>query len=95
MKITRIKVDVTPSADKNTVAEVMIVLDDSLVIHSIKIKKINDSLFVCMPTSNDKKGKKMINGKKVPWDVVHPTNRVFNEYLNDKILEEYNAVISN
>lgn len=95
MKITRIKVDVTPSADKNTVAEVMIVLDDSLVIHSIKIKKINDSLFVCMPTSNDKKGKKMINGKKVPWDVVHPTNWVFNEYLNDKILEEYNTVISN
>lgn len=88
IQVTRVQVDLKDGSF-NEVAEVLVVLDDILAIHSIKIKEVNGSLFVCMPVNHEKYGKKTVRGKKVPWDVVHPTNREFTEYLNSVILEAY------
>lgn len=93
IKVTRTQVDLK-EGHHNEVAEVMVVLEDTLVIHSIKIKNINGSLFVCMPINHNKHGKKSVNGKKVPWDVVHPTNKEFTEYLNGVIIKAYQEAIN-
>ena len=94
MKVTRTSVNLKNNK-RGEVAEVMIVLEDSLVIHSIKIRNVGDDLFVCMPVNHERKGKKIINGKKVQWDVVHPSNREFSNYLNEVILNAYKEELEN
>ena len=88
MKVTRTRINLRDGS-RGEVAEAMVVLEDSLVVHSIKIRKVGDNLFVCMPVNHERRGKKIVNGKKVPWDVVHPTNREFSDYLSDVILTAY------
>lgn len=95
MKVTRVSVELLNGAKNNEVALVDIVLDDTIVIHSIKVRKVNDNFYVSMPINYERKGRKIKNGKRIPWDVVHPTNREFSDYLNGEIIKEYEKVASN
>lgn len=88
-EITRVQVSLNYDKESNIKGEATVVFNDCLVVHSIKIKDVNGSLFVCMPVNTNKRGKRNVNGRKVPWDAVHPTTREFNDYLTSAVLGEY------
>lgn len=95
MKVTRIKVSLKENKGDGIVAEALIVLNDCLMVHAITIKKINDSYFVCMPENKKNSGiKRVVKGKTVPWDVVHPTTKAFSDYLTGVILQEYHKEVA-
>lgn len=88
-EITRVQVSLNYDKESNIKGEATVVFNDCLVVHSIRIKDVNGSLFVCMPINTHKRGKRNVNGRKVPWDAVHPTTREFNDYLTSAVLGEY------
>lgn len=88
-EITRVQVSLNYDRESNIKGEATVVFNDCLVVHSIRIKDVNGSLFVCMPINTHKRGKRNVNGRKVPWDAVHPTTKEFNDYLTSAVLREY------
>jgi stage V sporulation protein G len=85
LKVTNIKVRrLFPDDGKNKVlAIVSIVLNDSLVIHDMKIIKSNEKLFVAMPNHRSRTGQFQ--------DVVNPINQETRDMIENSIFEAYNA----
>lgn len=83
MKITDIRIRKIDSEGKMK-AIVSVTFDDMFVVHDMKVIEGQNGLFIAMPS------RKMPNGEYK--DIVHPINVEAREFIQSKILEEYNAM---
>ncbi len=84
MNITSVKI--FPINEEKLKAYVTIVIEDSLVIHDIKvIVGKAGRFFVAMPSKKCKNG--------TFRDIAHPLNQDIRAYLEQKILETYNSKV--
>lgn len=91
MKVTRVKInDYTPN-DYGTCASVTVYLDNSLVIHQLRVINGKGGLFVAFPNTGDMKlyGDKNGGTKKRYNDIVHPCTEELRKEIVNKVLEKY------
>ena len=71
------------AADNPVKAIAVVILEDSLVIHNIKIIDLGDGPFLSMPSRRGRDGK---------WrNLCHPSNSTFRKELQEKVLAAYLA----
>jgi stage V sporulation protein G len=83
MDITEVKVH--PVDQEKLKAYVSIVLDDCFLVSDIKVISGPSGLFVSMPSKRKKTGEFK--------DVAHPLNRETRQWMEQRILGEYNRSI--
>jgi len=79
MEITQVKV--FPVNEEKLKAYVSIVLDDCFLVSDLKVIHGPNGLFISMPSKRKKNGEFK--------DVAHPLNRDTREWMERRILEEY------
>jgi stage V sporulation protein G len=79
MEITQVKV--FPVNEEKLKAYVSIVLDDCFLISDLKVIHGPNGLFISMPSKRKKNGEFK--------DIAHPLNRETREWMERRILEEY------
>jgi stage V sporulation protein G len=79
MTITQVKV--FPVAEEKLKAFVSIVIDDCFLVADLKVIQGPNGLFISMPSKRKKNGDFK--------DVAHPLNRQTREWMEKRILEEY------
>lgn len=84
MEITEVKV--FPIQEEKLKAFVSIVFDQCFMINDIKIIQGRDGLFISMPSRKKKNGEFK--------DVAHPLNNEARRMIEEKILAEYDRVLS-
>lgn len=85
MNITEIKVH--PVDQEKLKAYVSIVLDSCFLVSDIKVIAGPSGLFVSMPSKRKKTGEFK--------DIAHPLNRETRQWMEEKILAEYDKAIKN
>jgi stage V sporulation protein G len=85
MQITEVRV--FPVEDEKLKAFVSIILDDCFVISDIKIIHGPKGLFISMPSKKRKDG--------TFRDIAHPLNSETRKMMEEKVLERYQAEVSN
>lgn len=85
MIITELKIRKLLNDDRRIKAIVSITLDNVFVTHDIKIVELNERTIVAMPS------RRKATGNFV--DIVHPINKSFRDYLNEKIIGAYKEAI--
>lgn len=81
MKITDIRIRLIQKDDSKLKAVASIVVEDSFVIHDIKVLEGNQGYFVAMPSRKTPDGQYK--------DVAHPLNTPTREELNKVVLAEF------
>ena len=66
-------------------AYITITIDQSLVIHNVKVIQGHTGLVVCMPSRQGKDG--------VFRDVCHPINKEFRKEIDDRVLLAYEDAV--
>lgn len=84
MHITEVKV--FPVDEEKLRAFVSIVFDNCFMVNDIKVIQGKDGLFISMPSRKKRNGKFK--------DVAHPLNNETRKMLEEKILSEYDRVLS-
>lgn len=84
MKITDIRVKVV-NGDEKYKARVSVTIEDSIVIHNIKVIDGQKGLFISMPNYKNQEGKHK--------DIVHPIKKEVREELNNEILKAYEKAL--
>lgn len=74
------------SAEGKMKAIVSVTFDNELVVHDIKVIEGKDKLFVAMPSRKTPEGEFK--------DIAHPINADIRKYLEDAILEKYEAIMT-
>lgn len=82
MEITDLKIR-KMMAEGRLRAIVSITLDQMLAVHDIKVVQGENRLFVAMPSRKDESG--------IFRDIVHPISAQAREYLEEQILDAYEA----
>jgi len=82
MEITKVRVHKIDREGSKVKGYATIEIDNCLEINNIRIIEGNTRMFCAMPNHK-------INDEKY-MDYVHPTNQETREWLEEKILEEYN-----
>lgn len=83
MEITEVRLRLTRNLGRLK-ATASITIDDSIVIHDLRIVENNGELFVAMPN------KRMNSGEY--RDIAHPINQEVRAYVVEKVLDEYKRV---
>ncbi|MDO8054170.1 SpoVG family protein ['Opuntia sp.' phytoplasma] len=86
MKITGVRIKLNDKEHPRLKAVSSIFIDDCFVIHGVRIILGNRGHFVAMPSSKLNTG--------IFKDVAHPTNTQTRNMLNERVLEEFYAKIS-
>ncbi|MDO8057137.1 SpoVG family protein [Candidatus Phytoplasma gossypii] len=86
MKITGVRIKLNDKEHPRLKAVSSIFIDDCFVIHGVRIILGNRGHFVAMPSSKLNTG--------IFKDVAHPTNTHTRNMLNERVLEEFYAKIS-
>lgn len=91
MKVTSVEAIKIVGRHPNEIGVCRILLDDELILHSVKlIKSKNGGYSLQMPRSPFKKGKRVArNGSIHNYDVFHPTTKEFYEYLLEEVIEAF------
>ena len=91
MRISRVDMFLVPKDENGVVAECRLVFDNVLMVNDIKLRECdNGYIEIRFPERIGKEGEvKMVYGKPVPWDVVHPTTESFQRYVENRLLREY------
>jgi len=84
MDITEVKV--FPITEEKLKAFVSIVFDQCFMVNDIKIIQGRDGLFISMPSRKKKNGEFK--------DVAHPLNNETRRMIEDKVLGEYERILS-
>lgn len=66
-------------------AVVSVTFDNELVVHDIKVIEGKDKLFVAMPSRKTPEGEFK--------DIAHPINADIRKYVEEAILEKYEAIM--
>ncbi|MDV3166188.1 MAG: septation protein SpoVG family protein ['Waltheria sp.' little leaf phytoplasma] len=86
MKITGVRIKLNDKEHPRLKAVSSIFIDDCFVIHGVRIILGNRGHFVAMPSSKLNTG--------IFKDVAHPTNTHTRNMLNERVLEEFYAKVS-
>ncbi|MBE7029555.1 MAG: septation regulator SpoVG [Clostridia bacterium] len=86
MNITDIRVRKVNSVVGKMKAVVSITIDDSFVVHDIKVIEGQEKLFIAMPSRKTPDGEFK--------DIAHPINAATRESLEQLILNEYEKVMA-
>ncbi len=82
MEITSVRVFKVDREGSRVKGYATVVIDDSLMIHNIRIIEGEERMLIAMPS-------RKINNERYE-DVVHPLNSETRTLFEEKILEEYN-----
>jgi len=85
MEITDIRVKKV-AAEGKMKAIVSITFDNAFVVHDIKVIEGLDKLFTAMPSRK--------NAENEYKDIAHPINKEMRDYIEKKILDEYERVMA-
>ena len=85
MIITDINVRKLYDKDK-LLAVVSVTFDNSFVVHDVKVIKGLEKMFVAMPSKRNSDGRFS--------DVAHPVTRELRREIEEKVLDAYNAALS-
>lgn len=91
MKITSIRIKKNHSSE-TLLGTASVQLDDCLVIHDIKLIKLDGKRIISFPSKKVKKYK--FNGSNYTEnfeysDIVHPSNSEFRQYIQDELYKIY------
>lgn len=86
MQITDVRVKKVSQAGKLK-AVVSITIEDSFVVHDIKVIESEKGLFIAMPSRKTPEGEYR--------DIAHPLNSVTREQIQTMVLEKYEKIIEN
>ena len=86
MNITDVKIRKI-SEDNKLRAVVSMTLDNSFVVHDIKVIKSQEKLFIAMPS------RRMPDGEY--RDIAHPINAQTRQAIESAIIDEYNKALEN
>lgn len=81
LKITSVSVHKVEKEDSRMKGVASVTLDDSFVIHDIRIIEGDEGLFIAMPSRKTQTG-----GYR---DIAHPINQEVRQMFEEKIFEEY------
>lgn len=81
MKITDVRVRIVTKDDAKLKAVASITIDDSFVVHDIKVINGKDGLFISMPCRKTPEGEFK--------DIAHPINTETREQIKSAIMEAY------
>ena len=86
MQITNVKIVKTfDDSQKLLKAIASVTIDDSLIIHDIRLLKTDDKMFIAMPN------KKLSEGEYK--DIIHPINKEGRELFTTAVIAEYEEYI--
>lgn len=85
MNITDVRIRLIKRDDSKFKAVASIIIDDSFVIHDIKIIEGSEGNFIAMPSRKTPDGEYK--------DIAHPINTETREFIKNKILEAYDTAI--
>lgn len=86
MKISDIRIRLMPKADSKLKAFASFTIEDSFVVHDVKIIDGPNGYFVAMPAKQGNDGKFK--------DIVHPANTETREQINAMVLAEYEKAVA-
>ena len=86
MEITDIRVRLVNTEDAKLKAVASITIDDSIVVHDIKVINGKDGYFISMPS------RKVADGNYK--DIVHPIKTEVREMLKERIIAEYEKLLA-
>ena len=81
MKFTDVRIRKVDKEDTKLRAVASVTIDDSFVIHDIKVIEGTDGLFIAMPSRKTKEGEDK--------DIAHPINAATRQELSDAVLNAY------
>ena len=81
MKFTDVRIRKVYKEDTKLRAVASVTIDDSFVIHDIKVIEGTDGLFIAMPSRKTKEGEYK--------DIAHPINAATRQELSDAVLNAY------
>ena len=81
MKFTDVRIRKVDKEDTKLRAVASVTIDDSFVIHDIKVIEGTDGLFIAMPSRKTKEGEYK--------DIAHPINAATRQELSDAVLNAY------
>lgn len=81
MKFTDVRIRKVDKEDTKLRAVASVTIDDSFVIHDIKVIEGTDGLFIAMPSRKTKEGEYK--------DIAHPINATTRQELSDAVLNAY------
>ena len=87
MNITDVKIRKISSEDNKLRAVVSMTLDNSFVVHDIKVIKSQEKLFIAMPS------RRMPDGEY--RDIAHPINGQTRQAIEAAIISEYEKAVEN
>ena len=90
IKITEVKITLKPNQEPLK-AFASITFEKCFVIHDLRIIKVNEKMFVAMPS---KKIKHPNQTQTYYKDIVHPINKDMRKYIEDTVLEEYEKTLT-
>lgn len=85
MKISDIRIRLVKKDDSKLKAVASMTIDESFVVHDIKIIQGAESVFISMPSRKTPDGEYK--------DIVHPINTPTREMIREAILAEYERVL--
>lgn len=86
LTITDIRIRLVQKSDSKLKAVASFTIDESFVIHDIKIVDGNSGLFIAMPSRQTPTGEYK--------DIVHPLNTETRENISNMILAEYEKAVN-
>lgn len=87
MKISDVRIRLVNKEDNKLKAVASITIEDSFVVHDIKVIEGNDGLFIAMPSRKTNDGEYK--------DIAHPLNTETREMIKNAILTAYNDELIN
>lgn len=94
MKITSVRMKKLNSEDSSVLATASVQFDNCLVVHNIKLVKLNNgSRVVSFPNKKIRKYEYDSEGAMTQnyeyTDIVHPSNQEFREYVQEELFKIY------
>lgn len=89
MRITKVKFYDLESKNANFLAKCSVVLDDSFVLHDIKVLTGKKGRYIIMPEKSNAPKNKENSRKGECEDIFHPVNKDFFDYMSKTILDGY------
>ncbi|MDV3168001.1 MAG: SpoVG family protein [Candidatus Phytoplasma stylosanthis] len=85
--MTNIKINLYPNSKTRLKGKASITIDNSFVVHSIKIIEGENGFFIAMPSTKNSKG--------VYVDIAHPINKETREVIESNIIKDFYKILEN
>jgi len=91
IKITEVKITLKPNQEPLK-AFASVTFEKCFVIHDLRIIKVNEKIFLAMPSKKIKHPNQIQPFYK---DIAHPINKNMREHIEDAVLKEYEKTLEN